>query len=356
MTRAGVPAPWIAALIAVFPIGTFVAGPLWGWVADRGGRPIAVLRLAAVVAASAALLLVAAPDWRWMLPASLLLAVCRAPLIPIADVLTVEALGSDRASYGRIRLWGSIAFAAAVAGVSLTMASRPRANLEISAILLVTAAALAWGMPNGGEARPVGKGVGPLDLLRAPALRRIWPICLLHGLGVATYDHLFALRVEQLSLPPEVTGRAVAFGIVGEVIALAAAPWLLRRAPPLWWVFCGVAGSVPRWWLTGTWEDPWALSLLQGLHGVTYGLWWVGGMPWLASHAPAELRHSAQSFFIAVTHGASTLIVMAALGPILGDGGTGALFRGLVVTSGLATVLVLSLLRAPRSGVAAQPA
>lgn len=353
LARLETPRPVVAALIAAFPVGTFLAGPVWGLVADRAGRATQVLRAASTLAAVAGIALVLAPSWAFMLPACIVLAVARSPLIPIADVLTFDALGEDRADYGRIRLWGSVAFAAAVAAVGSLMAYVDRANLLVSAALLVMAALLSWRMPEPTTVASRDERAGLWDLLRAPGLRALWPICLLHGLGIATYDHLFALRIEELGLPTSVTTRAIAAGITLEVLALAAAPFLLLRAHPATWMLLGVAGSIPRWWFTGTSTDAATLSALQALHGVSYGLWWVGGMPYLASKAPPQLRHSAQSMFIAVTHGASTLVTMAVLGTVLKGADTGPLFTSLTISSIAASVLMLRL-RSRKSALVSQ--
>src|SRR5262245_27846827 len=101
--------PLLAALMA--GAGLFGA-PLWGATADRFPHSRLVLPAAAVVAAIAA-----ASVWLVGWPALIVFVVAigigMSGTGPILDARAVEAFGSDRARFGRLRMWGSASFVVA---------------------------------------------------------------------------------------------------------------------------------------------------------------------------------------------------------------------------------------------------
>jgi PPP family 3-phenylpropionic acid transporter len=89
-------------------------GPnLWGWLADRFGRRMAIIRLAA---------LIGLPDSRFFLARQIarhvgcdgVLAFFWSAALPLVETLTFDHLREERGRYSRIRLWGSIGFIVAV--------------------------------------------------------------------------------------------------------------------------------------------------------------------------------------------------------------------------------------------------
>ena len=92
----------------------------WGWLADHGGRRVALLRLAAVLSALAAGGLWCVRDaGAWPLAlvvAALFLA--NGAVTPIAETLLLKHLhdgdGLDARRYGQVRMWGSIGFIGSV--------------------------------------------------------------------------------------------------------------------------------------------------------------------------------------------------------------------------------------------------
>jgi PPP family 3-phenylpropionic acid transporter len=91
-----------------------VAPPFWGWLSDRTGRRVALLRFSAV---AALVLTLGFPFAHGLMPIALLLlalSFVTAAQGPIGEVLALEQARGDVGGYGRIRLWGSIGFVATV--------------------------------------------------------------------------------------------------------------------------------------------------------------------------------------------------------------------------------------------------
>ncbi len=344
-----------AAVLAIFPIGLLLGSPLGTWLADKTGRPTPILRAAVAVAAIATWALVPARTWWIFAPFCLAMALCRAPASAVVDMRTA-ALLTRRQDYGPIRLWGSVGFVVFCTGVGLVRDAHPDAPLWASAAAVALLFAVTLRLP-----APAPEGHAPLQrpswgsLRKTPLLPLVCGVGLLHHVGVASYDHFFALHVSQLGLPSRVAGLGFGLGVGVEIGLMAVAPRLLHHFGARNLILLGVAASLPRWWLTGTVESEWLLIGIQSLHGFCFGTWWLGSVDLIAQHAPSHLRNSAQGLFLAASHGVGSLLAMGLAAAILEPLGTAGLFKLLMIPSTAALVLALRGLRDPKDAQAGPP-
>jgi predicted GNAT family N-acyltransferase/MFS family permease len=340
---AGASGAALSGLVALFPVGLLIFGPLGTLSADRSGRGLVILRRQSVLALLGLSLLALAHDWRWMFPAAAVFAFSRAPLGSLVDALTVRRLPGGARDYGAVRVWGSVGFALAAWGVGRMREEIPRAPLLAAALLLLAVVVVTFLLP--AEAPAAGLGASPggspgaapaaqepllatlRRVLSPPALRALYAVAVLHGTALSTYDHLYTLHVERLGLASRVSGAAIATGVAVEVGVLALGPWLLPRLGALALLLLGVASSAPRWWLTAEVGDAGGQALVQASHGITFGCWWVGGVALIAERAPEGTRNTAQGLFVSASHGVGTLLAMGAAAVLLDRADTATLFR-----------------------------
>ena len=325
-----------AATLALFPAGLLTAGLLWGWLADASGQPVRWLRLSALSAALAAVVVALAPTCWPAIQSGLQtgagarsvglvvliaglggLAIARAPLVPLVDALTVSSLHDDSAAYGRVRLWGSVAFAAAVFGVGALMDDWPAAPLVISAVLLCGGSLVTWYLPRARFEAPRASWADFTALQRDPSLRRLLWIATLHGLAHASYDFLFSLHMEQLGAPTSHITAAFLAGLSVEIGLMAMAPWLLRRLGGVGLIRLAVATSVPRFLLTGLALPTALIAATQVLHGVSFGAFWLGAVAVIAGRAHSGLHNSAQAMLMAASAGVGPLLLLIGASALL---------------------------------------
>lgn len=326
-----------AAVLALIPIGLLLGSPFGTLLADRSGRPLWVLRLTVAISTAATLGLLLAPDWRWMAPAAMLLALARAPAGAITDNLVVRQAGG---TYGRIRLWGSVGFVLACWGVGWSLDRWPLSPILTCLVLLILLLAVTYSL--GSET--VHPEPSPRSLsvvLRQPVLVALYGVGILHSATVAIYDRFFALHITSIDLPSRVAGNSIALGVSVEVAVMAAAPLLLRRLGPLKLILLGVGVGIPRWWLCGVVQDPSLLVLVQALHGFSFGAWWIGGIALIGEHAPPGLQNSAQGLFLAAGHGIGQLLAMLGAAVLLDRFSSGEIFQWLSLVSLAALLLAV---------------
>ncbi len=301
-----------AAVLALFPAGFLTAGLLWGWLADASGQSGRWMRAAAVISAVFGLVTVFAPGLPGLVAGLAGLALARAPLIPLVDTLTMRTLGEDSGDYGRVRAWGSVAFAAAVFSVGALIDHWPDAPLGITAVLLAGTAAMTWALPRARLDAPRATLTELRALIRDPTLRSVLQIAVLHGLAHATYDFLFSLHMERLGAPTWQTTAAFVAGLTVEVTLMAMAPALLRRLGATGMIRLAVFTAVPRFLLTGLALPTALIAAVQALHGVSFGAFWLGAVALIAARSPHSLRNSGQAALMAASAGVGPLCMMLA--------------------------------------------
>lgn len=338
-------------VLAIIPVGLLLGSPLGTLLADRTGKPVWVLRLCIGISAAATLGLLLAPDWRFMAPAAALLALARAPAGAITDNIAVQMTSGG--NYGRVRLWGSVGFVLACWGVGWSLDRWPTSPILTCLVLLCLLLIATEMLQTRGIEREQSKA-SISTLLAHPQLAALYSVAIVHSATVAFYDRFFALHITSIGLPSKVAANALALGVSVEVGVMAAAPFLLRRVGAMKLILLGVAAGIPRWWLCGVVEDGTTLTLVQALHGLSFGAWWIGGIALVADQAPDGLKNSAQGLFLAAGHGIGQLLAMLGAAAALDRFSTGEVFQHLsgvsILALGMATLWLARVPGTPRSG------
>jgi PPP family 3-phenylpropionic acid transporter len=334
-----------AAILALFPAGSILAGPALTWVADRTGRSLLILRLSIGITAAAGLTLAAELPLVWMVPCIAVLSFARAPSTSIVDMLTARKLGMGKAGYGSVRAWGSVGFIASAAAVGVALDDSPMAPLHVHAALLLGLAVLTLTIPSDPEERRPEAASGLGEVMRQPVFLALFGVGILHQSTISFYDHFYALHVTRtLGLGSWVASASIALGVGLEVIVLAKGHRLLTRIGPGLLIVLGIASGLPRWLLTAHTTDPVLLIATQSLHGIGFGAWWVGAIALVDRYAPGRMRNSAQGLFMASSHGIGTLVAMAAAGLLLDRTSTAMVFLCSAGLSSLALIGALAFL------------
>jgi MFS transporter, PPP family, 3-phenylpropionic acid transporter len=292
------------------PLAAPVAALGWAALADRTGAPERALRLATGHSLVAAGLL---PLARTPLAAGavvLLMALGDRAVVPLLDSLTLAHVREvPGQSYARIRLGGSLGFAALALLMGAALALRgdrpgdpllPFTVLGLVASLAVAARGLPHARPPEGP-RP---GLAEVRaLLRDRTLLALLLACSLHWLACAPFHLFFGLLVRDRGLPSAVTGLGMGAGVAAEVAFLLWFPRLEGRFRLRTLLAAAFAGSAVRWVLLSVAEGAGAVIALQLLHGLTFGLFWGSAVAALGRVVPPRLRSTGQALFSAVVFG-----------------------------------------------------
>jgi PPP family 3-phenylpropionic acid transporter len=299
-----------------------LCGPFAGRLADRFHIFRAELAFFAILAASAALLYFAV-DRLWMVVAvSLFQAAALAPLVPLADALSlaharVGNKGKPGAfEYGWVRGAGSAAF---VAGTLL--AGQVAGTYGLSAVIWLSAgcllaasiaAILVPAFP-AGPAKSADAGsarVHWLALFRQRAFVRVVVIAALVLGSHAMYDSFAVIRWTGAGISPATTASLWSESVVAEVLVfLFIGPRLLGVLNPAGALALAAVCGFVRWGVMAQTADVAALALVQPLHGFTFALLHLACMRVIADTVPRELAGTAQAVYGLVGVGGATAVL-----------------------------------------------
>ncbi len=252
----------------------------------------------------------------------ILVALAQAPLTPTSELLTTDAVRADqRLDYGRIRLWGSIAFLACNigAGYLLTRAPADAAIIALIGLALI-AAAVSAAAPQRVSETQERDAAGKLPALPAGLVWLIIGGALIQASHATLYGFgSIAWRAQ--GIPESLIGWLWAIGVIAEIILF----WLIGRGvgrggATRTLMLMGAGAAVIRF--AGLALAP-GLGLtiaLQILHGLTFGATHLGMMSALTRHAPTGARGKAQGLFAAAMAlaTASGMVVSGQAYPLLG--------------------------------------
>ena len=343
LTAQGLGPAEIGALMAAALWIRVVANPLLARLADRRGetrRPLALLLLLAV--AGYGLFTLTEGFWQ-IFAVTLLASAAMSAVMPLGDSLTMHAALRRRVDYGRVRLWGSLAFIAAASGGGLVFAGRaPGLVLDglIVALALTFAAALLlpdWRRP------PTERGGGFLTLL---ANRRFLVFLAAASLVQASHSVLYAfgtLHWQAAGYTKGSIGWLWAEGVVAEILLFAAGSALLKRIDgPRLLAVAGAAAAL-RWVVLGLTTSLPVLAAVQVLHGLSFGAAHLAAMDFIARAAPPGLAATAQSLYSAVALGGVFGVTMLLAGRLYAVQGGHAFFAmAAMALAGMGLALLLA--------------
>lgn len=329
--------------------------PLLAVYADRhqAHRQV-ILILAALAIAMGLVLTIMSGFWPIFL-ISLAFTLCIATIMPLIETVAVASVKSDGTDYGRMRLWGSLAFIG-VGFVGGWMVDWQGAVVIVPMLVLAAVATLVagWNLPQASAANSSADkhaftsktgdvhssdakrlGVSGLFLIFLLACSTIQGA---HGL----FYTFGALHWKAQGLSTTWIGALWAIGVLAEVLLFAYSGAVVARLGPILLLILGGSAAVVRWLVMSFDPGLGVLIPLQILHGATYGATHLGAIYFMARSVPEGAAGTAQALYGACAAGVATGAATWASGPIYDQlHGQGYLVMGVVAGIGLLAALVV---------------
>lgn len=324
----GLSATQISVILAIPMVVRLGATPTMTFIADRmPARSTAILLYSTAAAALLFGYHLAHGFWAIALVTALV-SIFLNPLMPITEAVAMRGARFYAVDYGRIRLWGSLAFIAAsiVGGAIVAERGGPGALVALNVAAVLTAlAALSLPRREPPAAHVETGRTGMAELYGLLRHRAFTGVMIGSGLIQASHAMFYAFGtigwVGQ-GISPSTIGLLWATGIVVEVVLFSVSGWVVVAVGVRGLFAAGAAIAVFRWFLmTGEWPTA-AYFPIQALHAATFGATHLATMNYITENAPDRHASGAQGLYFSVYGlftGAATLMA----GPLFRSYGSG---------------------------------
>ena len=286
-------------------------GPnLWGWLADRFGRRMAIIRLAAVAGLAGFTAFFWLDKLGGMLVAMAVIAFFWSAALPLVETLTFDHLREERGRYSRIRLWGSIGFIVAVLGTGAVLDVLPLTGvLWVCWGILTGIVLLAVVLPDA-QVAPHPTGSLPVaDILRQPRVRALLAACFAMSAAHGALYVFYSIHLADNGYSKAEVGGVWSLGVVAVIVGFLLAERPAQRYSLRLLLLASFAAAVLRFLLIGWGVESLAVMVVaQLMHGLTFGAYHAAAIAAVNLWFPGRAQGRGQALYSSISFGAGGLL------------------------------------------------
>ncbi len=273
LNAAGIAATGIGAIMALPQLVRIFAPHLWGWLADRGGRPLRVARIGTAIGTVIYCGLFGAAGFEAMVAIVLLMSFFLSAALPITEVTTLVHLGEHSAQYGRIRVWGSVGFIASVLVVGYALDWLPIGDLLwIMLAILAGTTVLLLLVPEAPRAEHAHDYTPISSVIRQPQVIALFVACALMTLAHGPYYTFYSIYLVDHGYSKGAVGWLWALGVICEIAIFFWMSQLFRAFTLRQVLIASFALAALRFLIVAWCADSLVMLLFaQTLHAASFG-------------------------------------------------------------------------------------
>ncbi|WP_111496033.1 MFS transporter [Marinobacter bohaiensis] len=340
----------IAALMATIQLTKIIAPNVWGWLGDRSGKRVRLVRLGSVMGLVCFAGVFLEPDFYGLMLVMLAFTFFWNAILPLYEVITLQGLGRDRARYGRVRLWGSVGFIASVAliGLVLEYVSLRWLPAILMPLFLGIAVASFCVPSTQGEVRPERTRGGISAIVFQATVVAFFAMNFLLQVSHGAYYTFFSIHLESLGYDKFSVGLLWSLGVAAEIGLFLIMHRLFHCFSMRAIALAALGLTLLRWVLIAEYSDvvP-VLIVAQLLHAASYGALHAVSVNYIHSYFGHQHHGQGQALYSGLTYGAGGAAGAWMSGLLVEWHGTAAAFLGSAAAIVLALVIAGVWLRSP---------
>jgi PPP family 3-phenylpropionic acid transporter len=296
----------IALLMSLFQVARIFSPSLWGWLADRLGQRVGIIRWLAALSLVSYIGVFFGTGFSWLFAVMLLLSFFWSASLPLIEVVTLGHLGDRFDRYGRIRLWGSVGFISAVIGLGylLDVAAIP-ALLWVVLGLLGAVMLFSRQLPEPLMPTYHAEEHGSLwSILRKPEVVALLIACFSMAAAHGVYYTFYSIYLVEHGYGTDEVGWLWALGVICEIMIFLCMPYLTRwfglRRILLVSLILAFARFTLIGWAVEWW---WLLVLAQTLHAATFGSYHASAVALTHRYFRGPHQSKGQGLYTSISYG-----------------------------------------------------
>lgn len=314
----------IGLLLALMQWMRLIAPNLWGWLADRFGQRMPMLRAAAFLSLAGFSIILLDESFAGIALGVAMMGFFWTAQSPLAEATTFSHL-AGRHGYGAVRAWGSFGFIVAVLVMGWWL---ERAGIQWviqgSVMILAAVAGCAWLVP---EAPPGAKASGEGGLWGLVCRREVLALlasCMLMTAAHGALNVFYSIHLVAAGYSKGTVGLLWTLGVLAEILVFVRAPSLMARFSLRSLLVFALIVAIFRFVLIG-WGVHWLvlILLLQLLHGVTFGLNHIAAISAISRWFGGKHQAQGQALYGSISAGAGGIIGSVVSGALWDSVGAG---------------------------------
>lgn len=236
----------VGVLSALLPAASLVVQPLWAAIADRTGKRRRVLILLSVCCAAAVLLFPGLDTFPGILGAAACYSLFNSAVLPVCDALVVNQAQEREINFARVRMCGTISYAAVVLGMGFYLKQHMNLMFYGNSVCFLVLALLCMTLPGDGGAgenrtaenlaaeyiepnKPLKKNAGKSRIFRSNEVYLILLFAFAMQFGINYYSAFLGVYLLELGYSQSLLGVLNCISALSEIPVLLLIHRLSRR-------------------------------------------------------------------------------------------------------------------------------
>ena len=305
LSALGITAVGIGIIMALPQLVRIPAPHLWGWLADRSGRCMRTARIGTLIGTVIYCGLFAVRSFEALSAVVLLMSFFLSAALPLTEVATFTHLGKQASRYGRIRVWGSVGFIAAVLIVGYLLDSLPvTALVWIMLVVLLGTLALLMLVPEAQQAEHPHDHPPIAHVIRQPDVIALIVACALMAIAHGPYYTFYSIYLVDYGYTKGAVGWLWGIGVVCEIAIFF---WMshLFRAYTLRQILIASFGLAALRFLMIAWyaDSLTMLLLAQSLHAASFGSFHAAALGYINQCFRGRYQARGQALYTSLSFG-----------------------------------------------------
>ena len=297
----------IGYISAVLMATKIIAPNIWGYISDRTGKRLYIVRLGCFLACACFAILLFRNSFWWMVLAVSCYSFFWNAVLAQFEVITLDYLKLDTDLYSRIRVWGSIGFILVVVGLGALFDWISIGYLPVVVMLFLT---LIW-LSTLSLHDPVSNTQhhNPPQSLSKTIFKRPVQFFLLSSFLLqashGSYYTFYSVFLESLDYSRTEIGGLWALGVIAEVLVFLIMHRVLRHYSLRAILLGSLFLTVVRWWIIGCFAESLSLLILaQLLHAFSFGTAHAVAIELIRRYFVGQIQGQGQALYSAMSFGA----------------------------------------------------
>jgi PPP family 3-phenylpropionic acid transporter len=306
----------IGLLMSQMQLMRLIAPTFWGWLADRRGRQVDIIRLSGVFACVGFTGFFLTNDFVHLFIPMTLMAFFWSASLPLVESLTFAHLKAQPHRYSQIRVWGSVGFIVAVLFGGALLDDLPIADVPwMVFVVLIGIVVMAFRLPEGRHmvrpsvTRATNEALASLGSVMRE--QRVWMLllaCFLMSTAHGVYYVFYSIHLDSLGYSKAMIGLLWSVGVLVEIVFFMMMAPLMQRYSLRLLLLCTYIVAVIRFLIIG-WGGESLLLLLfaQSMHGLTFGVHHAAAIAAVNQWFPSHIHARGQALYSSLSFGGGGL-------------------------------------------------